>query len=278
MAIRSPSLDARPLVSRGFDGLGVSRLGVGTVKLGRNRRVKYPGGEGFALPSDRAIEILLDLALSCGINLIDTAPAYGVAEERLGQLLGRRRDRFFLITKTGEEFVNGRSVYDFSAAHTRKSVERSLRRLRTAFLDCVMLHCSRDDLNVLSHTPALETLFRLKDEGKINHVGASTHTVEGGSLAAELSDCVMVAYNQNYTEQRPVIEYARRAGRAVFVKKGLDSGHVGAFDDLAENICFIVNTPGVTSLIFGSINPDHIRENVQVLTARGRVGGHYSDT
>src|SRR5882672_8748483 len=83
-----------------------SVLGLGTVKFGRNRNVRYPGGDGFALPSDREIETLLDVAVECGINVLDTAPAYGASEERLGKLLGARRREFFLMTKTGEEFVD----------------------------------------------------------------------------------------------------------------------------------------------------------------------------
>src|SRR4051812_1449779 len=95
----------------------VSPLGLGTVKFGRNQGVKYPGGEGFSLPLDREIEEILDLALEGGINLIDTAPAYGVAEERLGKLMGARREKFFLTTKTGEEFDGQKSEYIFTAAH-----------------------------------------------------------------------------------------------------------------------------------------------------------------
>jgi aryl-alcohol dehydrogenase-like predicted oxidoreductase len=248
----------------------VSSLGLGTVKLGRNQNVKYPCGEGFALPSDRDIETLLDLALACDLNLLDTAPAYGTAEERLGRLMGARRDRFFLVTKTGEEFVDGQSEYDFSAAHTRSSVDRSLRRLKTDFIDCVLVHSGRDDVNVLTKTPVLESLSRLKDEGKIGSFGASTYTVQGGCLAADLSDCVMVAYNRAYLAECDVIDYARRQGKAVLVKKGLASGHIGELGDIAENIRFIVDTPGVTSLIFGSLNPDNIRTNVSALTTLRR--------
>ena len=60
-------------------------LGLGTVKFGRNQKIKYPT---FELPSDQAVCQLLDDAQNYGINLLDTAPAYGIAEERLGQLLG----------------------------------------------------------------------------------------------------------------------------------------------------------------------------------------------
>src|SRR5437588_1617273 len=153
----------------------VAPLGLGTVKFGRNQQVRYPGGEAFALPSDREIEYLLDLALECGINLIDSAPAYGTSEARLGKLMGARRSRLFLVTKTGEEFSNGESRYVFTAEHTRMSVERSLRRLSTDFLDCVLVHSSRDDVNVIKSSGALETLARLKDQGKIGSFGVSTY-------------------------------------------------------------------------------------------------------
>ena len=252
----------------------VSALGLGTVKFGRNRGVKYPSGDGFRLPSDREIETLLDTVLASGIDLLDTAPAYVSAEERLGGLLGNRRERFFIVTKTGEEFIDGRSVHDFSAVHTRESVERSLKRLRTDFIDCVLVHCSHDDTNVLTATAVLEVLARLKDEGKIGSFGASTYTLEGGRLAVELCDCVMVGYNRAYLVERDVVDYARRAGKPVLVKKGLASGHIEQLGDLSENIRFILDTPGVTCLIFGSLNPAHIRTNVEALAgAADRLAG-----
>lgn len=242
-----------------------SALGLGTVKFGRNRSVKYPGGDGFTLPSDTQIEQLLDTALECGINVLDTAPAYGTSEERLGRLLGARRRDLFLMTKTGEEFVDGSSQYCFTEAHTRMSVERSLRRLKTDFLDCVLCHSSRDDVEVITRTDVLETLSRLKQAGKIGAFGVSTHTVEGGWLAVELTDAVMVTYSRAHMGERPVIDHARANGKTVFVKKGLNSGHVGSLGSVEENIRFILDTPGVTTLIFGSLDPDNIRANAAAL-------------
>ena len=72
----------RPL---GSTGLMVSPLGLGTGKLGRDQGVKYPSG--FQIPDDDEARMLLKLARDLGINLIDTAPAYGRSEERLGPLL-----------------------------------------------------------------------------------------------------------------------------------------------------------------------------------------------
>lgn len=244
----------------------VGKLGLGTVKFGRNAGVKYPGGDGFALPTDAQVEELLDIALGCGINLLDTAPAYGASEERLGKLMGARREKFFLVTKTGEEFDGKKSEYIFTAEHTRMSVERSLSRLKTDYLDGVLVHSNRDDVKVITQTPVLETLSRLRDEGKIGAIGVSTYTVEGGMKAVDLCDCVMVAYNKSYPDELPVIAYAREKGKAVLVKKGLASGHVDTLGGVAENIRFVTGTPGVTALVFGSLTPANILGNARALS------------
>ena len=115
----------RPL---GSTGLMVSPLGLGTVKLGRDQGVKYPNG--FQIPDDDAARMLLKQAKGLGINLIDTAPAYGRSEERLGPLLRGQRQDWVIVSKVGEEFADGLSRHDFSAAHTRMSVERSLNVLK----------------------------------------------------------------------------------------------------------------------------------------------------
>lgn len=247
-------------------------LGLGTVKFGRNQGVKYPGGDGFALPTDKEILDLLDLCIDCGINLIDTAPAYGTSEERLGKLMGPRRDAFFIVGKTGEEFADGKSTHDFSAAHTRMSVERSLRRLKTDHLDCVLVHASHDDLNVIDNTDVVTTLQRLKEEGKLLSVGVSVYTGEGGRRAVDLTDAVMVAFNRTYTVEKATLDYAREHGKAVLVKKALASGYLDAVGGLEENIRFVLETPGVTSLVFGSITPANILTNIHVANTRVNEG------
>jgi aryl-alcohol dehydrogenase-like predicted oxidoreductase len=257
-------LPQRPL---GSTGLSVSVLGLGTVKFGRNQKIKYPT---FELPSDEAICQLLDDAQAFGINLLDTAPAYGIAEERLGQLLGTRRNEFVIITKTGEEFANGESTYDFSAEHTRLSVERSLKRLKTNRLDCVLVHCPRNDFEVLSDSPVLDTLQQLKDRGDIRSFGASTNSVEGGLLALDAADVVMVTYSADYTKEERVIRRAAELGKGVLIKKGLGSGHLtgaGAPRTLEENFRPIFALSGVSSLIVGTINGVHLLENSRAVGA-----------
>ena len=97
----------------GSTDMEVSPLGLGTVKFGRNQGVKYP--HAFALPSDGEIRNLLDLAWDLGINLLDTAPAYGSSEERLGQLLDHSQD-WIIVTKVGENFSEGCSLFRFFCA------------------------------------------------------------------------------------------------------------------------------------------------------------------
>lgn len=253
---------AIPVIAHHPRGALASRLGLGTVKFGRNTAVKYPGGDGFALPDDKTVSDILDLCLDLGITLLDTAPAYGVAEERLGQLLGARRDKFFLMTKTGEEFDGTNSRYVFDAVHTRHSIERSLKRLRTDYLDAVLVHSNRHDLDVITNTDVIATLADLKREGKIGLIGVSTYTVAGGMAALAASDAVMVAHNRQYIDDASVIAHAHDLGKAVFVKKALASGHSA---EPAVDLKFVLGTPGVTSAIVGSITPANIKANAAAL-------------
>lgn len=257
-----------PLRDLGTTGMRVSCLGLGTVKFGRNEEVKYP--EGFELPSDREISALLDLAREAGINLLDTAPAYGSSEQRIGRLLPDR-DNWLLCTKVGEIFEGGRSRFDFSAAHVRASVEQSLRHLRIDRLDLALIHSDGNDLDILDNSDCLESLERLRDKGLLRAIGMSSKTIEGGLRAIDVVDALMLTYNRSDTSQSQVIEQAQKAGKGVLIKKGLASGHAvyGAAQDkipsVADNFRFLLDPPGISSIIVGTINPNHLRENIQAV-------------
>lgn len=253
-----------PVRQLGDTGMELSILGLGTVKLGRNQGVKYPAR--FDIPGDRQAANLLALATDLGINLLDTAPAYGTSEERLGRLLRGQRERWLICTKTGEEFIDGESAFNFSPEHTRMSIERSLQRLCTDRLDIVLVHSDGNDEDIIYHSGALDTLADLKKEGKIRAFGMSTKTLAGGLLAADRCDCVMVTWNLPYNEEVPVIDYCHQQGKGILVKKALASGHVaaeGSGDPVRQSFEMIFAHPGVTSAIIGTINPDHLRANAE---------------
>lgn len=247
----------------GNTGMDVSVLGLGTVKLGRNQGVKYP--REFRIPDDREAASLIHLARDLGINLIDTAPAYGNSEERLGKLLQGQRQHWIICTKTGEEFSDSFSSFHFDEKHTILSVERSLRRLHTDYLDMVLVHSDGKDLNVLQNTPVMETLARLKQEGKIRAIGMSSKTVEGGLLAAKHSDVMMLTYNLQEQQDAAVLDYCQQAGKGVLIKKAFSSGHLpqlAGLDPVQESLSFILRHSGVSSVVMGTISPEHLRHNV----------------
>ena len=248
------SVPHRPLGSTGID---VSCLGLGSVKFGRNQGVKYP--QEFSLPKDAKILQLLESAQELGINLIDTAPAYGTSEKRLGQLL-RDRDKWIIATKVGEEFVDGESAFNFSSEHTQLSIERSLRHLDTDYLDLVMIHSDGNDIEILESTGCLETLFKLKDKGLIRAIGMSTKTIEGGRKAVALMDAVMVTYNTEHRQEEQVIDHARELGKAVLIKKALASGHA---HNSQQALQFALQKQGVSSAIVGTLSIEHLTANAK---------------
>lgn len=254
----------RPL---GNTGLIVSPLGLGTVKLGRDQGVKYPNG--FTIPDDAAARALLDQARALGINLIDTAPAYGLSEQRLGPLLRGQREDWVIVSKVGEEFDNGQSRFDFSPAHTRLSVERSLQRLETDRIDLVLVHSDGNDVSILHDSGVYETLAELKREGKILAFGLSGKTVEGGLLALERGDCAMVTYNLAERGEQAVLDHAATHGKGILIKKALASGHavLAGEDPVRASFELVFGHPGVTAAIVGTINPQHLAANAATAAA-----------
>ena len=190
------------------------------LAAGPGHRQAWPG-PGRQVPhrfhhsGDDEARLLLAQARELGINLIDTAPAYGRSEERLGPLLRGQRDEWVIVSKVGEEFEDGQSRFDFSAAHTRLSVERSLRRLETDRIELVLVHSDGNDLAILEQQGVYQTLAELKQEGKILGYGLSGKTVAGGLKALEQGDCAMVTYNLNEQAERPVLDYAAEHGKAI---------------------------------------------------------------
>lgn len=244
----------------------IARLGFGSFKIGRNEGIKYPSG--YSLPSDSEVAELLNGVLDLGCNVIDTAPAYGISEERIGRAIAHRRSEYLLSTKVGETFNAGQSTYNYSADSIRSSLQRSLQRLQTDHLDVVFIHSSGDDLRILTETDAVPVLREFRDQGIVRAIGLSGKTIAGAQLAMKWADALMVEYNLHDQSQADVITEAADRGIAVFVKKGLGSGNYPA----AESIRFVLSHPGVSSLIVGGLSLTHFRDNwrVAVDLAAGR--------
>lgn len=245
--------------------LDVSVLGLGTVKLGRDKGVKYP--ESFTIPDDQTTLALLQQAWELGINLIDTAPAYGNSEQRLGKLLPQLPHDWIICSKAGEQFdaETGESHFDFSRDAIIKSVERSLQRLNREVIDIVLIHSDGNDVPVIEYYRALETLNELKQQGLIAATGISSKTVEGGLLGLQQSDIVMVTHNLAYQDEQIVIDTANQLNKAIFIKKAFASGHLpvnATKDSVTASLEMIFANPAIASVVIGTINPAHLADNV----------------
>jgi aryl-alcohol dehydrogenase-like predicted oxidoreductase len=144
----------------GASGLVVSRMGLGCNNFGM--KIDRSSARG-----------VIDAAIDSGVTLFDTADSYGESEEVLGEALAGRRDQVVLTSKFGLD-VGGGNGPDWGARgsrrYIRKAIERSLRRLRTDWIDLYQLHYPD------SATPIAETLSALSDlvrEGKVRYIGAS---------------------------------------------------------------------------------------------------------
>lgn len=240
----------------GRTDLLVSPIGFGAFKIGRNRKVKYP--LAYNLPDEDQLRRLLEGVLDLGINYIDTAPAYGASEQRLGRAISHRRSEVVLSTKVGETFENDQSKYDFSAPAIRRSLHESLRRLKTEAVDLVFVHSNGDDLRILHETDVVGTLHELRDQGWTRAIGFSGKTVEGATAALEWADAIMVQYHMDDQSHEAVMTEAASRGVGVVVKKGLASGHLPP----KQAIAFVLGRPEVASLLIGGLNLEHIRANV----------------
>ncbi|MEM8835769.1 MAG: aldo/keto reductase [Planctomycetota bacterium] len=253
-------MQKRPL---GSTGMHVSPIGLGTVKLGRRTGLKYPST--FELPSDEQVNELFDCAKSLGINAIDTAPAYGTSEQRLGELLERRGDRddWLLFTKAGEFFDDdtGASTFDFSERGVLDNAHRSLDRLCAAQVELICVHSDGNDEAILRDGSAIRALRTLRERGLTAAIGFSPKTPQGAAEAIEVCDIVMLELSLDRRAMLPLIVRARERGVGVLIKKALGSGHA----DPAASLRFALGSPwseAVSSVIVGTINPEHLGQNV----------------
>ena len=151
----------------GKTGLSVSAIGFGAASLGEEYSDIDPA-EGA-----RAVQHAVDQ----GINYFDVAPYYGgtLAETRLGQALAGRRNSIILATKLGRYKGTYEEEFDFSAARVRRSVEESLRRLKTDYIDVYQAHdiefAPREQI-IHETLPAMQ---RLKEEGKVRYIGITAY-------------------------------------------------------------------------------------------------------
>ncbi|MFI5040999.1 MAG: aldo/keto reductase [Acidimicrobiales bacterium] len=199
----------------------VSELGLGTMTFGREC-------------AEAMSRMILDRFIDAGGTLVDTANNYGepagASETILGRALAGRRDRVVLATKVRFFTGDGSNDRGLSRRHVRMSVDASLRRLQTDWIDLLQVH-SWDPVTPLAET--LSTLDDLVHAGKVRYIGASNLTgwqlATANGLAALHEWEAFVAYQGNYSLvgrelEREVVPYCAYAGLGVLPYGPLGGG------------------------------------------------------
>jgi aryl-alcohol dehydrogenase-like predicted oxidoreductase len=161
-----------PAVETQFVGIPQTQLVVSRVALG----TWAMGGWMWGGTDTRESVATIHAALSQGINLIDTAPAYGsgVSEEIVGAALAGVRGQAVIATKTGLEWRDGKVYRNATRARIMQEVDDSLRRLRTDYIDIYQVHWPDPLVPVEETAEAMRSLY---EQGKIRAIGVSNFSV-----------------------------------------------------------------------------------------------------
>lgn len=198
----------------GQTDIHVTRLGVGLSEIG--------SGVSAETASD-----VLNTALDAGINFLDTAECYNDSEELVGNAVSHRRSEFFLATKTGHTW-DDYSGKDWTVKTVRDSIERSLKRLKTEYVDLLQLHsCS---VEVLKKGEVTRVLQEAKQAGKTRYIGYSGDNAPAlWAVESGLFDTLQTSFNLVDQKARfELFDKAKAKGMGIIVKRPIANGAWGA--------------------------------------------------
>ena len=255
---------ALPTRILGRTGARVTILGLGTAPIGE-ARVEVP----------KAVRIFSEV-IDRGVNYVDTARIYGIAEEALGQVLATRRDRIFLVTKVWVE----------TAADAEKSLTESLRTLKVDHVDLVHIHHvgGKSLDRVLAKDGVLEYLVKQKAAGKLRFIGISGHArppLFVRMLETDQIDVVMAVMNYAdrniYDFEGKVLPECRKRNVGVVAMK-VYAGIQGGFPNhrkawvgcntppefLPQALAYALDLPGVSVANIGPFTLEEAIRNVDL--------------
>ena len=278
------------MATLGKTGLQVSRLGVGLVEI------------GFQL-SESEVDLagrILNTALDGGINFFDTAECYGISEDLIGATIAHRRDEYILATKAGHPSFGTESPR-FTGATVRKSIDRSLKRLKTDYVDLLQVHA----YDVFGEPPddVVEAVMDAKKAGKTRFVGYSQENEEADwAIDSGLFDTLQTAFNiMDQKARHGLLQKAAEADIGIIAKRPIGNGMWGREfrpEDHYENtvarrlgqrsakmlaagpvsgepdnrietaIGFVLAHPQIHTAIVGTRNPDHMQSNIDIVDQR----------
>ena len=266
----------------GRTGIEVTRLGLGLAEISRQEQ---RGGE----TADASH--VLNLALDIGINFLDTAACYASTEALIGSAVSHRRDEFFLASKCGHAVDT--DAEPWTAELIAESVDRSLRRLDTDYLDILQLHSC--DLDVLKRGEVIEALVAAREQGKTRFIGYSGDNEAAlWAAASGIFDTLQTSFSLvDQSARGQLLGAARTAGMGIIIKRPVGNGAWGRAsspypyadeysrraqimremgpirgapeDPILLAMGFLFAHDEVDTAIAGTHNPAHLRANVEML-------------
>lgn len=212
----------------GKTGFKISEVSLGTWQVG--------GKWGSTFDHDNADHIL-NQAIDKGINFIDTADVYsnGLSERAVGKLIRSRKERIYIATKCGR-FINPHTNTGYQANVLREYVEQSLQNTGLDCIDLIQLHCPPPE--VYYRQEIFEEFDKLKDEGKILHLGVSVEKVEEALKAIEYPNVSTIQIIFNMFRHRPaelLFREAQKRNVGIMARVPLASGMLtGKFNATTE--------------------------------------------
>ena len=209
------------------------------------------GGIPIQLVDQNVANKLIDQMEKEKMNFIDTARGYTVSEEMLGLALEGRRHKFILATKSMSR--------DYESM--KRDIEISLSNLKTNYIDLYQLHNVSIGEN---YEGALLDLQEAKKEGKIKHIGITTHSIEVLEKVVDENkfETIQFPYNIVETQAEKVFEKAKRTNIGIIVMKPLAGG---AIENAKIAMKFILNNENISVVIPGMESIDQIIENNRII-------------
>jgi aryl-alcohol dehydrogenase-like predicted oxidoreductase len=293
---RSNAMSDLPKRELGRTGMQVTTLGYGSMELRGAPRARDT--------TEAQAETILNAVLDAGINFIDTSIDYGVSEERIGRYISHRRSEYYLASKcgclVGAPAVRGQtSPHVYTRDNIIAGVEQSLARMKTDYLDLVQFHISPSQ-QVLEEDGALDAVMDLKQAGKVRFIGMSAtlpHMTD--HIAMGVFDVFQVPYSAMEREHETVIAAASAAGAGIIIRGGAAKGapsegkqqgwqwdrwRAAKLDDLLGDMTpmqfilrFTFTNPDLDTTIVGTVNPEHLRANVEMARAGPLPPGVYAE-
>ena len=206
----------------GGTDMDITRLGFGSWAIG--------GGGwdyGWGPQDDRQAIEAIERAVGLGMNWIDTAAVYGLghSEELVGRAVRGMRERPYLFTKCSMVWDSRRAIgRSLRAESVRRECEASLRRLGVDAIDLYQIHWPNPDEQI---EEGWEAMARLKDEGKVRHIGVSNFGIEQMRRAQRVAP--IASLQPPYSLLRPEVEdevlpFCREQGIGVIVYSPMASG------------------------------------------------------